>query len=142
MGCLVTDTEVAGAEEAPVLQFPTGILGFPGMRRFVLRQLVDDSAFQLLESVEGDGVSMVVTRPWLFFPDYVLDIDDTDQHELGLHAPDDAIVFCPVSIDSDEGRLYLNLRGPFIVNAKTNEGRQIVLDEDQPLRAVVDLGLA
>lgn len=135
----MTETEVPRLEEAVVLQFPTGIPGFPGMRRFVLQQLVEDSAFQLLDSVDGDGVSMVVTQPWLFFPDYAPEIQDEDQNELRLARPEDAVVFCPVSIDRDAGNVYINLRGPLVVNARTREGRQVVLDEDLPLRAVIEV---
>ena len=136
----MTDTELATYDDdLPVLTFPAGIPGFPGARRFALQQLVDDSAFQLLDSVSGDGVSMVVAQPWLFFPDYAPVIADQDQEELGLDRPEDAIVICPVSIDRDARLLYVNLRGPLVVNANTRQGRQVVLDEDLPLRAVIDL---
>lgn len=135
----MTETEVPRLEEAAILQFPAGLPGFPGMRRFTLQQLVEDSAFQLLESVDGDGVSMVVTRPWLFFPDYAPEIQDEDQDELRLVRPEDAIVFCPVSIDREAGNIYINLRGPLVVNAATREGRQVVLEEDLPLRAVIEV---
>lgn len=121
------------------MQFPAGIPGFPGVRRFALRALVTDSAFQLLESVDDDSVSMVVARPWLFFPNYAPDIDDEDQDELGLENAEDALVFCPVSIDRDAGQFHINLRGPFVVNIKTNEGRQVVLDESIPVRAVIEV---
>lgn len=126
-------------EAAQTLLFPAGLPGFPGMRRFTLVQLVDDSAFQLLDSLEDDGVSMVVTRPWLFFPDYAPVIDDQDQEQLALARSEDAVVFCPVSIDREAGQLYVNLRGPLVVNARTHEGRQVVLEEDLPLRAVIEL---
>jgi flagellar assembly factor FliW len=136
----VTDTELAWHDDdAPILTFPAGIPGFPAARRFTLQQLVEDSAFQLLDSVSGDGVSMVVAQPWLFFPDYAPVIADQDQQELALERPEDAVVFCPVSIDREAQRLYINLRGPLLVNIHTRVGRQCVLEEDLPLRAVIEL---
>ena len=133
------ETATPEVEQTPILQFPSGLPGFPGMRRFTLQALVEDSAFQLLDSIEDDGVSMVVARPWLFFPDYAPVIDDEDQEELGLERAEDAVVFCPVSIDRDAGQVYINLRGPIVVNVNTHEGRQVVLDEDMPLRAVISV---
>jgi len=135
----VTEIALQRHDDVAILDFPAGIPGFPGPRRFSLQEVVEDSAFQLLESVTDDGVSMVVTQPWLFFPDYAPVIDDTDQFELGLERPEDAIVICPVLIDRDARLLYVNLRGPLVVNANTRQGRQVVLHEDLPLRAVIDL---
>jgi flagellar assembly factor FliW len=135
----VTDTEHATHDDVPILTFPAGIPGFPGARRFALQQLVDDSAFQLLDSVSDDGVSMVVAQPWLFFPDYAPVIANQDQDELGLERPEDAVVFCPVAIDGEAKRLYVNLQGPLLVNIHTRVGRQCVLEEDLPLRAVIEL---
>lgn len=134
----MTDTDVADTANG-VLRFPAGIPGFPNERRFVLHELVHDSGFQLLTSLDDDTVSMVVTVPWLFFPDYAPVLDDNAERELGLTRIEDAIVFCPVTIDAAASRLYVNLRGPFVVNARTNEGRQVVLDADLPLRAVIEL---
>lgn len=125
-----------------VLHFPDGIPGFPGERRFTLDAMVEDGAFQLLNSVDTAGVSIVVTRPWVFFPDYAPEIATTDERELGLEAPEDAVLFCAVSIDAAAGRLYVNLRGPFVINRRTHTGRQVVLDDDLPLRATVELEVA
>ncbi len=44
----------------------------------------------------------------------------------GLETADDAILFVPVSIDSETRQMFLNLLGPFVVNAKTKIGRQLV----------------
>jgi len=44
-----------------------------------------------------------------------------------------------VSIDREAGNIYINLRGPLVVNATTREGRQVVLEEDLPLRAVIEV---
>jgi len=136
----VTEPELA-TDDVPILTFPMGLPGFPGPRRFALQELVEDSAFQLLDSVTNDGLSMVVTQPWLFFPDYAPVISDEDQFELSLERPEDVVIFCPVSIDRDAKQLHINLRGPLLVNVHTREGRQVVLEEDHPLRAVIELGV-
>ena len=123
-----------------VLEFRDGILGFPASRRFVLTDLSEDGSFQLLNSLDEEAVSMVVSVPWQFSPDYMPDIGDEEQRELGLAAPHEAIVFCPVTLDGETDTLYFNLLGPFVVNAQTRQGRQVVLtDERHPLRAPLAL---
>lgn len=124
------------------LDFADGIPGFPAARRFVLTNLTDDEdgPFQVLQSVEDPELSMVVSVPWPFFPDYAPEIGDTDRADLELSDPEDAVVFCAVTTDPDGGAFYLNLLGPFVVNARTRRGRQVVLaDADLPSRAAVPL---
>lgn len=124
-----------------VLEFGDGIPGFPRAHRFVLRDLTDDGPFQMLESLDQPDLSMVVAVPWLFFPDYAPELAAEDQEDLGIERPEDAIVFCTVTADLDEEAVYLNLLGPFVVNARTRQGRQVVLaDTSQPVRARVALG--
>lgn len=128
-----TDTAPDGAT---VLSFADGIPGFADLRQFALEDLTAEGTFQLLVAVEDPEVSLVVTSPWLFFPDYAPELPSGDQRVLGIDAPEDAVVFCTAIADDTE-QLHLNLRAPFIVNARTHAARQVILDEDQPLRATV-----
>src|SRR5437660_11782894 len=74
--------------EEKVISFDEGIPGFSSSRRFVLVDAAPDSAFQLLQSVDTPDVSMIVTVPWLFFPDYAPEIPEVEQHSLAEERPD------------------------------------------------------
>jgi flagellar assembly factor FliW len=139
---LMTDGTDLSSSVEEVITFADGIPGFPGCHRFALVDLAEDSAFQLLQSLDDPAVSMVVSVPWLFFPEYAPEIDDTDQRDLEIESPEDAAVFCPVTLDAEEETVYVNLLGPFIVNVRSRRGRQVVLaDPDLPVRAAVPLAL-
>ena len=130
-------------DDQHVLTFPDGIPGFPDLERFMLVELVEDGAFQQLQSLEDPDISMMVCVPWLFFPDYAPVLTDAEQEQLGIEAQEDAIVFCPVSFDEATNQVFLNLLGPFVVNAKTRIGRQLVLaGSDYEVRAPFDLTAA
>ena len=125
-----------------LVHFLDGIPGFPELERFVVIELRDDGAFQQLQSVDDPDISMIVTVPWLFFPDYAPILSDAEQAELELESADDAVVFVPVSFDAETRKASLNLLGPFVVNAKTRKGRQIVLTgSEYSVRAPIDLGV-
>lgn len=125
----------------PVLHFRDGLPGFPEATRFVLVEEVEDGAFQLLQSLDDPEIALVVTVPWAFFPDYSPELSDLEAEELGITDPADAVVLCPVTLDAEQERIYVNLLGPIVVNPKNHEGRQLVLtDSDHPVRAAVDLG--
>lgn len=126
--------------EANAIQFADGIPGFPEARRFTLISEVDDAAFQLLQCIDDPEVALIVTVPWLFFSDYEPQISQLEVELLGLESPDEAVVFCPVTLSAEEDLIYLNLLGPFVVNVRSRTGRQLVLVEsDYPTRAPVDL---
>ena len=127
----------AGEGEPPVLRFDDGIPGFADAHSFLLADLTEDGTFQLLTCVDDPELSMVVASPWLFFPDYEPDLPEGDRRYLGIEQPQDAVLFCSVVADEGEDRLHLNLRAPFVANAHTHTARQVVLDEDLPLRATV-----
>jgi flagellar assembly factor FliW len=109
------------------LHFPDGLPGLPDLEHFVIVELREDGAFQQLQSLDNINVSMIVCVPWLFFPDYAPVLSDVEQSELGLESSEDAVLFVPVSIDPETRQIFLNLLGPFVVNAKTRKGRQLVL---------------
>lgn len=123
-----------------VLRFPDGLPGLPELERFVIVELREDGAFQQLQSVDNIDISMIVCVPWLFFPDYAPILSDVEQAELGLESADDAILFVPVSFDADTRQVFLNLLGPFVVNAATRVGRQLVLTgTDYSTRTPIEL---
>jgi flagellar assembly factor FliW len=123
-----------------ILTFEDGIPGFPGSRRFVLVEVAEDSAFQLLQSVDEPDVALVVTVPWIFFPDYAPELSELERAALGIEHREDAIVFCPVTLDVEHETVFLNLLAPFVVNAATRRGRQVILLESgYPVRAPVKL---
>jgi flagellar assembly factor FliW len=134
------------SEHAPIpgddstLVFPEGIVGFPDATRFTLSNLDEDGTFQLLTALDRPELSMVVCVPWLMFPDYSPEVDEPTQATLALERPEDAIVFCSVTVEPEEDALYCNLLGPFVVNAKTLQGRQVVQhDLNLPVRASVPM---
>jgi flagellar assembly factor FliW len=133
------DPQVGAVDDA-TLTFAEGIPGFPDARRFTLSDLTDDGTFQLLASQDHPELSLVVASPWLFFPDYSPELPATDREALELERPEDAVLFVSVTAD-DTDELVLNLRGPFVANARTRAARQVVLDDETvPLRAPVTAG--
>jgi flagellar assembly factor FliW len=129
--------------EEQYLEFDEGIPGFPDLRRFQLVELIEDGAFQLLQSIDDPDLAIIVGVPWLFFSDYALELSDVDQSGLGIENEEDAVVFCAVTLDPDRSKAHMNLLGPFVVNVNTRQGRQVVLtDHDYPIKAELPLGLA
>lgn len=141
MNAGATDTIADETAEQDVLYFSDGIPGFPRSRNFSLVAMSEDSPFQVLQSLDEQEVSFIVTVPWLFFPDYDFELSELEQAELGITTVEETVVFSPVTLDAEHQRIYLNLLGPIVINSTNRQGRQVVLvDTDLPVRAAVELG--
>ena len=126
-------------DDAKVLTFPEGLVGFPADTRFVMVEIEEGEAYRWLQSVDDPALSFLTVIPWHFFPDYEPEIDPLTQQELGLKDVTDAIVLCIVTIrEGTPSAITANLLGPLVVNTISRVGRQIVLAESgYPARAAL-----
>jgi flagellar assembly factor FliW len=129
-------------DEATVLTFPQGLLGFGDARRFALVDTHDSGLYFWLQSLDDPGLAFLTAVPWPFFPDYEFELPDADRDALGIIEPSDdaendrdgsdTMVLCLLTIDRDahdgEARdITANLLGPLVINTAARLGRQVVL---------------
>ncbi|MEL7207172.1 MAG: flagellar assembly protein FliW, partial [Actinomycetota bacterium] len=115
------------------LQFAEPLLGFPDSSRYVVVE-VEDSPYFWLQSAEESEVAFLAVSPFLFFPNYDLELADEDQRSLEIESPDQAEVMTLLTIHRTGGSaqsITANLLGPIVVNVDTRQARQIVLQTDQ-----------
>jgi flagellar assembly factor FliW len=123
-------------DEERVFHFPDGIPGFAGAQSFVVLNADDDPDVYWLQCVGDGSLAFLAISPWLYFPDYEPEINDTDQERLGLESVDDATVLCLLTVDREHELITANLLGPIVLNAVLRRGRQVVLaDSRWPLAA-------
>jgi flagellar assembly factor FliW len=113
--------------EQRIMNFPRGLLGFPGHRRFALIQTGEENYFFWLQSADDPSLAFVVTDPSIFFKDYEVPIREETQVELQLTdaAQGQVFVICNKVGDWLTG----NLLGPLVVNAQNRLAAQVVLTE-------------
>ena len=135
----VTTLAVAAAD-VPELVFPTGLPGFPGERRFALVRWGAEGPYSLMVDLDDPEVRFLVMPPYLFFPDYVVDLDDAVAARVHLERAEDCLLLVIVTLGSTPEEATANLLGPIVINLQTREGVQAVLAESGystrvPLRA-------
>lgn len=111
---------------------PFGIPGFPDHKQFVIFEHKQDSPFLWYQSVDEPGLAFVLTDPYLFKPNYSIDLDrvlkdlpwdpDTDPEQLQLYV----IVNIPKGKPEE---MTANLMGPILMHSGIREAAQIVLTE-------------
>ncbi|NBC96697.1 MAG: flagellar assembly protein FliW [Deinococcus-Thermus bacterium] len=132
---------IAYREEA-VLDFPFGLPGFPGNRRFLFARVPRaEGTFQLLHGLDGDAVDLVVVP--LESLGERLDPADVEAARVGLEIPAaDLLVLCVVTLPAGAGAgtARVNLRAPVFVDVARRVAVQMVLPNSgypfrEPLRA-------
>ncbi len=128
---MIVVTKAYGAvevDERQKIKFPHGLLGFEKFQEYVLLD-AERQPFYWLQSTELEKVAFVLVNPFLFRPDYELDIDDADLAEIGIVDPESALVFSIVTVPSDGGPMTANLQGPLIINRTDRRARQSILTD-------------
>jgi flagellar assembly factor FliW len=114
-------------DEAKIMEFKEGLLGFPQHRRFAMIQTSPDPAFFWLQAVEDPDLAFVVCDPLVFVPDYQVPIRKDDVEALGLRDLEDCQVLAIVN--KVNGDLTANLLGPLVVGTQSMRAKQLVLSD-------------
>lgn len=116
---------VVDVDEARVLHFAAGLLGFSSYKNYVLLQPDEEGVFFWLQSVEAPELAFVVTDPSMWVEGYEATIRREQTDELGLKSLSDAQVL--VIVNKYEHQLTANLQGPLVINGGNHRAMQLVL---------------
>ncbi len=127
------DTKPFGSitiEERQVISFPSGLFGFEQHIRFALLD-ASQAPFFWLQSVQDVHPAFLIINPYLFRPDYLLEIPDVDYEELGSPPEDEVLVFAIVTVPERTEELTANLQGPVVINRRDRIGKQSIHSDPQ-----------
>lgn len=114
-----------------ILTMPSGMPGFPGMNRFTILDHEELQPFHTLQSIDDPDLTFIIMDPFIFMPDYTIDVEPTLK-EMGWDdvTEDDLVVFTIINASSNDPKeITANLLGPLLINTKINEAVQMVLTD-------------
>ena len=120
-----TETEPLEVKGEDILHLPLGLLGFEQHKKYVLLSREEESPFVWLQMLEAPHQSFLLVPPAVVIPDYSPELSQDDVTFLGLHSPEDALVFNIVTLRKDAAPTA-NLKGPLVINRKTLVGKQVI----------------
>ena len=112
------------------ISFPTGLLGFESFKDYVLLD-AERQPFYWLQSLDVEQIAFVLINPFLFRPDYEMNIDNEELLPIGITDPGKAIIFSIVTIPADGSPMTANLQGPLLINRENRMGLQAVLTDSR-----------
>ncbi len=114
-------------DDARVISFPKGLLGFPAYKHYVLIEPGEDTFFFWLQSIDAPDLAFVVTDPSLFVSTYKVPIKPEQMRDLDMQSVEEAQVF--VIVNKRDQTLTGNLQGPLVINVNRKMGEQLVLSD-------------
>ncbi|MNR86237.1 Flagellar assembly factor FliW [compost metagenome] len=122
-------------EPASILTFPSGLLGFEELKRFVLLERSEIAPLEWLQSVENPQIVFTVIDPAVVFGNYQPELTSDDWAALGIPEGSPVKVRVLVTVPKDPAEMTANLLGPLVFSPDHGKGRQVVLvDSDYPVR--------
>ena len=122
-------------EEAGVIHFPSGLIGFPDLQSFQLLEPADAYPLKFLKPTSREDIHFVCIDIAAIKNDYKVVLSDEDAQALAIETLADAMVLALVVVPQDPRQMTANLAGPVLINLRTRQGRQIVLNIEQfPLK--------
>ena len=117
-------------DEKKLVHFAQGIPAFEDEHEFVIIPYDEESPYVFLQSTTTPELAFLMTIPYLFFKDYEFEIDDATEQVLHLESPDDIVVYSLLTIPQGHIEdMTANLMAPVIINQKTMEAKQLVLEK-------------
>jgi flagellar assembly factor FliW len=117
-------------KQEKAIDMPFGMLGFPDQKKFVILQHRENSPFFWYQSVDDPALAFVITSPFLFKPDYEIDLEDAFKVMSwnGDGKTHEVEIFIVVNIPKGlPQKMTGNFIGPILINNKVRQAVQIVI---------------
>lgn len=117
-----------------IIKFPRGLIGFEKYQKFILLQIKEHSPFWLLQSIDNSRLGLIVTDPFIFYPEYSFVLNSVEEKILKVKGRGDIAVLVTVNIPPGlPEETTLNLSGPIVLNKNLRIGVQLaILDTQVP----------
>jgi flagellar assembly factor FliW len=121
--------------EESVLTFPSGLLGFPESRRYVILDHDMAAPFKWLQSLDEPALAFVIIDPDLVLTAYRVEVSAEAMAEVQAQGEEELSTAVILTIPSDDpSHITANLRGPLLMNLRSKLCKQLVLSDEVPTR--------
>ena len=118
-------------DKKDIITFKEGLLGFENNTKFFIVDPGDQTLILWLQSIDDEKTAFPIIEPKIFSPDYQVKLLPAELNSLKLENLTDACVYTILTIPQVVTEMSANLKAPIIINNKTKEARQIVLQDSK-----------
>lgn len=114
-----------------VVTFPNGLPGFERCKRYGMIALEEETPFLRLLSMDNPSVGFVLINPLLIWPEYDPQIGKEDLEGLEISSAEELVVYCIVTLSPVPQQVTANLKGPVLINTRSQQARQMILVDER-----------
>ena len=118
-------------DKKDIIEFTEGLLGFENLKRFFIVDPGDQTLILWLQSIDDTKTAFPIIEPKIFQPNYMIKLLPIELNSLSLENLQNASVYTVLTIPQNVTDMSANLKAPIIINNKTKNARQIVLQDSK-----------
>jgi flagellar assembly factor FliW len=113
-----------------IINLEPGLLGFTQYHRYVLIEHHQEAPFLWLQCLDNSDLAFVVIDPRCLLSDYQPGSLAQVMRDMKVERPEDLKILVILTIPPGKPQeMTANLMGPVVVNLKTRQGRQLVVED-------------
>jgi flagellar assembly factor FliW len=118
-------------DKKDIIEFTEGLLGFENQKKFFIVDPGDQTLILWLQSIDDAATAFPIIEPKIFQPNYMVKLLPIELNSLNLENLQNASVYTVLTIPQNVTEMSANLKAPIIINNKTKNARQIVLQDSK-----------
>lgn len=118
-------------DKKDIIEFTEGLLGFENLKKFFIVDPGDQTLILWLQSIDDAATALPIIEPKIFQPNYMVKLLPVELNSLSLENLQNASVYTVLTIPQNVTEMSANLKAPIIINNKTKNARQIVLQDSK-----------
>lgn len=118
-------------EENEILTFEKGIPGFQNLKKFVIKEVSNESPFNIMQSVEDKDIGFILISPFLVNDKYEIKLKDEIIKFLNIEESKDVLLYTIVNLKEKIEDITTNLKAPLVINLKNRKCEQYILDTEK-----------
>lgn len=118
-------------EEEKIIKFSRGIMGFEDYTSYTILYDIEETkelSISWLQSTEEASLAIPVVNPLYVKKDYNPVVEDEVLKDFGEIKEENLVILLAMTVPTDITKTSVNLKAPFIINADTRMGCQIIVE--------------
>ena len=125
-------------EKKDILTFKDGLLGYDNLKKYFVVDPGDQTLILWLQSIDDEKTAFPIIEPKIFNPEYAVKLLPAELQSLALENLNDASIYTILTIPKAVTEMSANLKAPIVINNKSKQARQIVLQDSKlEIRALI-----
>ncbi len=130
--------EIEIADEK-IIKMKEGIIGFPNLVNFTLihNEEKGHTSIKWLQSLDDPIFALPVMNPLEIKPDYRPLVNEEGLALLGDLSDESIFVLVTITVPKEIEKMSVNLKAPFVININNMEGKQMITENDYPVKYMI-----